>query len=382
MTMSELAVRNQASPMQRTDVGNTSGRILIVDDEPAIGRLLRDKLSHDGFECKDCTQGEDALKLLAHQAFDAVVSDLQMPGLSGLDLLRKVRQSFPHVAFLIATGVNDIHESIRAMKEGADDYLLKPFQWDTVLLSINRALEKRRLEQELENYRKHLEEMVDQRTQQLQAAIRRIEQTYDDTLEALAAALDLRDHETAGHSRRVMQHSLEIAQRMGCTSQEMKNVARGAHLHDIGKIGVPDAILRKPVGLTEKERQIMERHVRIGYQLMCRISFLAGAAEIVLTHHERFDGTGYPQGLVGTKIPLGSRIFAVADTLDAITSDRPYRRALPYTVAREEIRRQSGRQFDPAVVEVFLSIPEETLDLIHNGKDVVEPVPADDPCAV
>ncbi len=360
-------------PTERTGVERTRGRILIVDDEPSVGRLLTDKLSREGFECNDCTGGDEALELLAHQAFDAVISDLRMPGVSGLDLLRRARQAYPHLAFLMATGVDDVRVGIQAMKEGADDYLVKPFQPDAVLISVTRALEKRNLERELAEYRKNLEDMVNQRTCQLRVAIKRVEQTYDDTLEALAASLDLRDNETAGHSRRVMRYCLEIAKRMGCTPEQMKNIARGAYLHDIGKIGIPDAILLKPSKLTEEERQIMESHVRIGYELVCRVAFLANAAEIILAHHERFDGTGYPQGLIGTEIPVGSRIFAIADTLDAMTSDRPYRRALPYTVAREEIIRESERQFDPAIVQVFLTIPEETLEAIRQGKRALEP---------
>ena len=354
--------------VQPTEVEKAKGRILIVDDEPSIGRLLTAKLSREGYKCEYCTGGDEALALLAHQAFDAVISDLRMPGISGLELLRQARQVDSHLPFLMATGVDDIRVGIQAMKEGADDYLLKPFQLDAVVLGVNRALEKRNLERELANYRKHLEEMVDQRTRQLQVAMRQIEQTYDDTLEALAASLDLRDNETAGHSRRVMRYCLEIARRMGCTSEQVKNIARGAYLHDIGKIGIPDAVLRKPARLTKEERQIMESHVRTGHELVCRIAFLASATEIILTHHERFDGTGYPQGLMGTEIPLGSRVFAVADTLDAMTSDRPYRRALPYSAAREEIIRESGHQFDPAVVQVFLSIPEETLENILHVK--------------
>jgi response regulator RpfG family c-di-GMP phosphodiesterase len=359
--------------IQTTEADKTRGRILIVDDEPSVCRLLNEKLSCEGFVCKDCTRSEEALALLTQQAFDAVISDLRMPGISGLELLRQARQTDRQPAFLMVTGVDDIRVGIQAMKEGADDYLVKPFQMDAVLLSVTRALEKRNLERELADHRKHLEEMINQRTRQLQVALKRIEQTYEDTLEALAASLDLRDDETAGHSRRVMRYSLEIAWRMECTPEQMRNIARGAYLHDIGKIGVPDAILLKPAKLTEEDRQIMEGHVRAGYEVVCRVAFLANAAEIVLTHHERFDGTGYPQGLRGNEIPLGSRIFAVADTLDAMTSDRPYRRALPYSAAREEITRQSGRQFDPTVVQAFLTIPEETLAVIRQGQRALEP---------
>jgi putative nucleotidyltransferase with HDIG domain len=201
--------------------------------------------------------------------------------------------------------------------------------------------------------------MVEQRTRQLQAAMRRIELTYDETLEALGAALDLRDTETAGHSERVSRYALTLARAIGCTDERLKQIRRGSYLHDIGKIGIPDSILLKEGKLTPEEMAVMQGHVRIGYNIVCRIAFLAGAAEIVLTHQERYDGTGYPQGLVGPEIPFGARAFAVADTLDAMTSDRPYRRALPFEVARDEVVRESGRQFDPEVVQAFLKIPEK-----------------------
>src|SRR5208337_3080154 len=313
------------------------GRILIVDDEQGICRLLSDVLGQEGFECSDTSDGRAALELLETQPFDAVISDLRMPGTSGLEILKEVREKHPQVAFLMATAVDDVRAGIQAMKGGADDYLVKPFQLDVVLTALDRAIERKRLEREVENYRERLEQMVDQRTRQLQVAITLVERTYDDTLEALSAALDLRDNETAGHSRRVTRYCLEIAKALGCSGEELKTIARGAFLHDIGKIGIPDAILLKPHELTEQERAVMETHVRIGYELLGSIAFLAGSAEIVLTHHERYDGKGYPKGLVGDEIPVTARIFAVADTLDAMTSDRPYRRALPYSAARENI---------------------------------------------
>jgi cyclic di-GMP phosphodiesterase len=340
-------------------------RILVVDDEVAVCTLLSERLGPAGFDCRTCSSGETALELLGSEAFDAIISDLNMPGISGLELLENAHKKHPHAAFLMVTGVDDIRVAIQAMKQGADDYLVKPFQFDVVLASVRRAMERKDLEKQVENYRHNLEEMVGQRTRQFQAAMKRIEMTYDETLEALGAALDLRDNETAGHSQRVSRYCIEMAKAIGVEPERLKHIERGSYLHDIGKIGTPDAILLKPGKLTPEEKQVMEAHARVGYNLVSRIAFLAPAAEIVLTHQERYDGTGYPQGLLGEEIPLGSRIFAVADTLDAMTSDRPYRRALPFATARAEIERESGRQFDPAVVEVFLSIPEQTWQTIR-----------------
>jgi response regulator RpfG family c-di-GMP phosphodiesterase len=337
-----------------------NNNLLIVDDEAGVCLLLREWLTEAGFTCQTALSGNEALAILQEHEMGAIISDLSMPGVSGLELLARVRQTYPHTAFLMATGVGDIRLAVQAMKQGADDYLMKPFQLDAVVASVARALEVRRLELELENYRTRLEEMVDERTGQLQAALEHISQIYDETLEALGAALDLKDGDTAGHARRVTRYCLEIAKAMGCSQDEMHQLKRGAYLHDIGKIAIPDAILLKPAKLTSEEMAVMWAHPYIGYQFVGRISFLAEAAEIVLTHHERFDGSGYPQRLMGDEIPLGARIFAVADTLDAMTSDRPYRRALPYSAAREEIRQQSGRQFEPRVVDTFFSLPEQT----------------------
>ena len=332
----------------------------MVDDDFAIRQLLATKLKLCGFNTTACGSGEEALKLLSNQSFDAIISDLNMPGISGLELLAEAHRQFPRTAFLMATGVGDVSVGVAAMKQGAADYILKPFQMEAVVASLRRALEMKRMEAELEEYRHRLEEMVEQRTNQLKAAMRRIEFTYDETLEALAAALDLRDNETAGHSRRVTLYAQEIARRCNFSADQLKQLERGAYLHDIGKIGIPDLILLKPGKLTPEETAVMKTHVRIGYELMSRVAFLASASQIVLTHQECYDGLGYPQGLRGEEIPLGARIFAVADTLDAMMSDRPYRQGRPYAVARAEIQRESGKQFDPQVVAIFLKIPEET----------------------
>lgn len=197
--------------------------------------------------------------------------------------------------------------------------------------------------------------------QQLKTASNPQELICDEVLKAFGAAIDLRDSETAGHSERVTRYSHEIADAMGCSTEELDRFARGAYLHDIGKIAVPDAILRKPGKLTGEEMEVMKSHAWIGYNIVSRVSFLVPTGEIVLSHHERNDGNGYPQGLVGDQIPLGAQIFAVADTLDAMTTDRPYRKALPFGAAHEEILRESGHQFDPKVVQAFLSIPQREI---------------------
>lgn len=342
-------------------------RILIVDDEAAIRQVLVEMLAPRGFEARGCSSAEEALELLQREPFDLVISDLHMPAMSGVELLEKVKDQHPGVAFLMATGVADVRVGIEAMRKGASDYLVKPIGLDSLASSVERALKLKRMEVELANYRRKLERMVEQRTLQLQAAMRRIELTYDETLEALSAALDLRDTETAGHSQRVTRYCLELAQRCGCTPDQMKQLRRGAYLHDIGKIGIPDSILLKEGKLTPEETAVMQGHVRIGYDVVCRIAFLAGAAEIVLTHQECWDGTGYPQGLAAHEIPVGARIFSIADTLDAMTSDRPYRRALELSVAREEISREAGRQFDPDIVRVFLAVPDDVWIAIRLG---------------
>lgn len=353
-------------------------RVLVVDDEAPMRDMLVEFLTIKGFDCQSCPSGDDALELLKLQRFDALISDLRMPGISGLTLLDEAHRNYPHMACLMATADDEIQTGIQAMKLGANNYLLKPFKLEAVLASVQRALDRKRLEIELEAYRRSLEEMVEQRTKQLKTAMKRIELNYDETLEALGAALDLRDSETEGHSRRVSMYCFEMARRMECSNDQLRQIARGSYLHDIGKIGIPDSILLKPGKLTAEETMVMQTHARVGYDLVCRIAFLAPAAEIVLTHQERFDGTGYPQGLMGNEIPLGARIFAVADTLDAMTSDRSYRQALPFSVARAEIAREAGRQFDPEVVKIFLSIPEEVWKGIRNqvaGRRAMPAVP-------
>jgi response regulator RpfG family c-di-GMP phosphodiesterase len=347
-------------------------RLLVVDDEVAYRNVTKAMLTQLGIQCKTTSGATEALDVLQNEPIDAVIADLNMPGVSGLRLLAEVRRLYPHLVFMMATGVDDAQVGVEAMRNGADDYLIKPLQIDSIMASLERAFHKKYLEREVENYRRNLEKMVSDRTVQLQNALSQVEQAYADTVDALGAAIDLRDEQTAGHSRRVALYSIKLLRAMNGSLALLKSLAIGASLHDIGKLGTPDGILLKPGPLTTEERRIMQCHVQIGYDLVKRIPFLAEAAEIILMHHERCDGSGYPQGLRGADIPLGARVFAVADSVDAITSDRPYRAALSFDHARHEIERQAGTLFDPRVASVFLSFPNASWQAVRERASTIQ----------
>jgi len=273
--------------------------------------------------------------------------------------LHHVTAHYPDVAMIMITGVADLNSAVNALSAGAYDYVTKPFNAIELKNKIQKALERRRLVLENKQYQLHLERRVQEQTADLRDALSRVNTAYAHTLEALINALDARERETQRHSKRVSEYTLVIARKLGISSAEFVDLERGSLLHDIGKIGISDSILLKPAKLTEEEWVEIRKHPDIGHQILKGISFLEGAAEMVRQHHERFDGTGYPRGLAGEEILLGARIFAVVDTFDAMTSDRPYRKALSYQTAREEIIRFSGRQFDPHLVGCFLQIPED-----------------------
>ncbi len=301
----------------------------------------------------------EALALLeSGEEFELMLSDLMMANLDGIGLLERTKERFPEMPVVMVTAVHDISVALAAIRNGAYDYLLKPFEREQLLATVRRALENRRLKLENRAYQTDLEALVAARTEQLRKALVDLERSYDITLEALGDALDKKDAETEGHSKRVTAFTIAIARAMGLSKDQIAVIARGAFLHDIGKMAIPDAILRKPGKLTPDEILIMQEHCYHGYEILKKIPFLGEAAEIVYAHQERYDGTGYPRGLKGEEIPLGARMFSVADTLDAITSDRPYRPAQSLTAARDEIERWSGRQFDPEVVKVFLEMDE------------------------
>ncbi len=359
-------------------------RILVVDDEKEIRRFIISTLVYydsqdapdglkvllapiDGLEalapidcdCREAADGLEALALLnSGEKFDLVLAEVNMPNLGGIGLLGYIRDWYPDVTVVMVSAVHDIQIALQAIRNGAYDYVLKPFEPEQLLVAVHRALLNRRLKRENDAYRTNLEALVAARTQQWKAALSDLERAYDITLEGFGDALALKDAETENHSKRVTAFTIAMAQKMGLPKDDIRVIARGAFLHDIGKMAIPDKILRKPDKLNPDEVDIMKEHVWYGYKIVKNIPFLSETAEIVYSHQERFDGTGYPRRLKGEEIPLGARIVAVANTLDAMTSDQPYRSRQTFEVARKEIKFWSGRQFDPQIVEVFLGMPD------------------------
>jgi putative nucleotidyltransferase with HDIG domain len=342
-------------------------RILIVDDEETIREIVSQMLGGAHFQTRQAASGIEALAILeSGDEFDLVLSDLMMAEMDGIALLERAKERYPDMPIVMVTAVHDIQVALQALRNGAYDYLLKPFEREQLLATVRRALENRRLKKENDAYRTNLEALVAARTQQWKTALSSLEKSYDILLEALGDALDLKDKETEFHSRRVTAYTIAIARKMGLPKEDINVIARGAFLHDIGKLAIPDDILLKPSKLTDGEMAIMKEHCYNGYQIIKGIPFLAEAAEIVYAHQERYDGLGYPRGLKGEEIPLGARIFAIADTLDAMRSDRPYRKAQSIEAARKEIELWSGRQFDPAIVKVFLEMPDNIWEDLRN----------------
>jgi putative nucleotidyltransferase with HDIG domain len=336
-------------------------RILVVDDEESVRGVIAALLERSGYAATLTGSAEEAMARLQQDPdYDLVLSDIMMPRTDGLSLLDHICADHPGMPVVMLSAINDIHVVTNAFRRGAIDYLLKPFESAELESIVMRGVEHGRLRKQNTIYRQNLESIVTTRTGRLRSTMQDLERSYDITLEAMGDALDLRDEETEGHSRRVTAYTIALAQAMGLEADELRVIARGAFLHDIGKIATPDRILLKPGKLSDEEMAIMKEHCERGYEMVRKIPFLREAAEIVHAHQERFDGTGYPRELRGEEIPLGARIFAIADSLDAMTSDRPYRKGTTLAAATEEIVRCAGQQFDPQIVDVFLSIPNET----------------------
>ncbi|HSS20754.1 MAG TPA: HD domain-containing phosphohydrolase [Pyrinomonadaceae bacterium] len=338
--------------------------ILIVDDESEITAILSDLFSGQ-FECATAGSAEEALGRLAEANFDLVVSDITMPGMSGLDMIPHIKNNSPDTVVVMISGMQTVESAIDALRLGAFDYVMKPFDLRQAEAVVSRALEHHELIVAKQRYENHLEELVEQRTAELDQALNSLEEAYRSTLKALTTALETRDQETHGHSERVVSYSLRLGREFGLDGERYKALEFGSLLHDIGKIGVPDMILRKPAKLTDEEWVVMREHPMHGQQILRGIKFLEGAARVVAQHHEKWDGSGYPVGLSGEDIDICARIFSVADAFDAITSDRVYRKGKPYQAAAQELDDWAGKQFDPKVVDAFHRVPEQDWAELH-----------------
>jgi response regulator RpfG family c-di-GMP phosphodiesterase len=360
---------------------NKRANILIVDDEEPIRRLLATYLS-DKYTCVTAASADEGAAILAGAVFNLVMTDITMPGTTGIEFSQQIRDCYPDTVVIMVSGMTDIDYAIDAMRHGAFDYVTKPFDLAQVLMAVDRALRYQALVEARRHYEQSLEETVRLRTTELRSLneslnqmLEALYQNYRATLRALAGALEARDVETGGHSDRVVAYSLRLGRELGLSHKELIALEQGALLHDIGKIGVRDSILLKCGALTETEWGEMREHINHGLKIIDGIDFLKGAGPVVGQHHEKFDGSGYPQGLREEMIHINARIFSVADAFDAITSDRPYRRAASYDDARAEIVVNSGKHFDPLVVNAFLNVPQTewgSIRKIAESEDYIE----------
>jgi len=330
--------------------------VLIVDDDPLILATLKSILCGGGFYVETALSPRDALSKTKENTgvYDVAVIDLNMPEVSGLELLRELRHADSFIMPVVMTGFATKENAVQSLREGAFEFIEKPVMPEQLLAVIEKALEHRRLKLENERYRLHLEEMVRQKSADLIKTMEELKQAHDFTLQAMARMLDEREHTTGLHSTRVRALSLVMGKAMGLPRKELDVLAQGALLHDIGKVAIPDRILLKPGPLNDEELKIMKTHAEIGYNILRSSSHMQDIADLVYSHQERYDGTGYPRGLKGDEICLGARIFAIIDAYDAMRSNRPYRKSMPAEVARDEIVRCNGTHFDPAVVDAFL----------------------------
>ena len=332
-------------------------RILVVDDDALILQALSRILQSEGYTI---VAHQDPVVAAKETDFAVVISDFMMPQMNGIELLGHFRQKNPDAVRLMLTAAADFRIATEAVNRGEIFRLLgKPWTISELVQSVRQAVDHHHLVTQNQRLARELSEKNVQ-LQGINAELeRRVIERTAGLLDGMISALDYRDTETQWHSRRVSLYARRLAEELGAGGEELDIIEQGALLHDIGKIGVRDSILLKPGPLTPEEWVEMKLHPELGYRMLARIPFLFEASKIVLQHQERFDGRGYPAGLKGTEIVLGARVFAIVDTLDAITSDRPYRKGRPISVARDEIRRCSGTQFDPEAVEAFMRIPDE-----------------------
>ena len=324
-------------------------RVLVVDDEEFLRSIVRERLEIAGYFVEEASDGDEALAMLeSNGPYNVLLTDIRMPVMDGITLLGEWGKRSPATAGIVMSANAELDTAVHALKMGACDYITKPFNFDVLLITIENALRKKDLERQLDDYRANLEEKVKEQTDVINSM-------YVRSIDAMIKALEAKDFYTRGHSQRVTLYSMAIAAELGMKGQELEDLHRASVLHDLGKIGVREAVLNKAGKLTEEEFGEIVRHPETAVRILEPIPFFRPLLPAILHHHERFDGKGYPSRLAGRSIPLASRIMAIADTFDAMTSTRAYRKALPVADAIAEIRRCSGTQFDPDIVPAFLA---------------------------
>jgi putative two-component system response regulator len=352
-------------------MSHSKGNILIVDDEPSICTVIGDYLRLQGYQCATAHEVDGAVSLLREHRVDCVLSDIRMPGRSGIDLLKEVQSQWPETAVILFTGNAEIPTAVASMQEGAYDFILKPIQLKQVVHSIGNALEKRRLKEEVRLYQQNLEQLVQERTGQIQEAMQALEVSNLDTINRLCYAAEFRDDETGFHVLRISRYCEVLARALGFSEEEVFLLGKASPLHDIGKIGIPDSILLKPGRLTREEFDVMKKHTEIGGQILKNADskVLKVAQVVALSHHEKWDGNGYPNGLKGEDIPVMGRITAVADVFDALTMKRCYKPAFTLETSTNIINEGAGNHFDPKIVEAFNANLKEFISIQREYTD-------------
>lgn len=347
-----------------------TARILIVDDEPYICQILSRVLSSEGYSCETGSNGEAAIQLLEKETFHLMISDIMMPGMSGMDLLAFVKTVYPNLAVIMLTAVDDRKTAVEALEFGAYGYLIKPFDKTDILINVTNALERRRLALLSKRYEQDLEEKVRERT-------REVKEREEEIVFRLLSAMGHRDDETGSHARRIGLYAATLAEDVGWETEAVENIRLAAPMHDLGKIGICDSVLQKPGPLTGEEFALMQKHSEIGARILgdSDVPVLKMAAQIALSHHEKWDGSGYPQGLAGEAIPESARIVAIVDAYDALVHDRVYRRALSEEKAIATLTDGRGSHFDPRLLDRFMGLLPE---MRHIRENVQEATNADE----
>jgi response regulator RpfG family c-di-GMP phosphodiesterase len=346
------------------DVIETEKSLLLISENSKITTLLDNLLSTD-YVCDTAATVEEAFAGLRENDYAVVLCSANLPSIDALEMVRHVQAVSPNSVLILLGDETAGEAAVKAFRAGIFDFLRIPSELDEVGAAVARAAEHNEIKILKDNYQFHLESLAAERATEIDKALEEIESSYRITLKALVQALETRDFETHGHSERVVTFSLRLGHELGLDKTAMRDLELGALLHDIGKIGVPDAVLRKPAKLNADEWEKMRLHPMHGQKILRNIKFLEGAARVVCQHHEQWDGSGYPQGLRGEDIDIGARIFAVVDAFDAMISDRVYRKGRPYEAALEELERCSGTQFDPLIVEAFKHIPKEDWEILR-----------------